>query len=215
MSERNRESAGTSRRVFLKQSFSGAVLLGASETLLTGCSAPAHLMKKFQETNRFILDPGELVTLEAIAEAMIPTLEEGEPTVQDIGVASRVDEMISWRDEAIQDEFKQLLAIFDSGFASLFFNGIPKRFISCTPEQKQAVLESWATSMLLIRRQGFMALKRLCNVAYWTDERTWKYCGYEGPMGYLKYDTPFPPEENQAPSQEVNPDKVNEEEQAG
>lgn len=188
---------GTSRRVFLKQTMSGVLLLGASETFLTGCSAPAHLMKKYEEGKRFVLDPGELVTLEAIAEAMVPVLEEGEPTTQEIGVASRVDEMISWRDEAIQAEFKQLLAIFDSGFVSLFFNGIPKRFISCNAEEREAVLESWATSILPIRRQGFMAVKRLCNVAYWTDERTWKYCGYEGPMGYLKYDTPFPPEETQ------------------
>ena len=212
MTRLNEDSTGTSRRVFLKQTMSGVLLLGASETFLTGCSAPAHLMKKYQESKRFVLDPGELVTLEAIAEAMVPVLNEGEPTIQEIGVVSRVDEMISWRDEAIQAEFKQLLAIFDSGFMSLFFNGIPKRFISCNAEEREAVLESWATSMLPIRRQGFMAVKRLCNIAYWTDERTWKHCGYEGPMGYLKYDTPFPPEEAPATEPVL---KETAEEQAG
>lgn len=193
---------GTNRRVFLKQSMSGVLLLGASETFLSGCSVPAHLTKKFQNEKRFVLDPGELAVLESIAEAIIPVVEEGEPTVQEIGVASLVDEMISWRDEPIQAEFKQLLSIFDSGFVSLFFNGIPKRFVSCTAEQKEAVLRSWATSVLPIRRQGFMALKRLCNVAYWTDERTWSHCGYEGPMAYLKHDVAAPPATPTAPKNE-------------
>ncbi|MBT6179293.1 MAG: gluconate 2-dehydrogenase subunit 3 family protein [Deltaproteobacteria bacterium] len=210
----NQNVKGTSRRAFLKQTISGVVLLGASETLLTGCAAPAHLVKKYELTKRFALNPAELVTLEAIAETLIPTLEKGEPTIQDVGVVARVDEMISWRDEAIQDEFRQLLAIFDSGFVSLFFNGIPKRFISCSPEQREAVLESWATSMLPIRRQGFMAVKRLCNIAYWTDERTWKYCGYDGPMGYLQYDTPFAPEEI-SPEPESPKTETTSEEQAG
>ena len=43
-----------------------------------------HLMKKYQEGKRFVLEPGELVTLEAIAEAMVPVLEKGEPTTQEI-----------------------------------------------------------------------------------------------------------------------------------
>ena len=115
--------------------------------------------------------------------------DDGGPTATEIGVASLVDEMISWRDDYIQDEFKQLLSIMDSGIVGLFFNGIPRGFTNCSDEEKQEVLESWSTSSLAIRRKGFMAVKRLCMVAYWTDERTWKYCSYEGPIGFLKYKT--------------------------
>jgi len=178
------------RRTFLKQGVSGTLLMGFSKNFLAGCAPAAHLSKKFESVKRFVLDPGELAILESLAEAFIPVINEGEPTVQELGVASAIDELLSWRDVAIQDEFKQLLMIFESGFMSLFFNGIPRAFTNCTTEQKLEVLESWSTSMLPLRRKGYMAVKRLCMVSYWTHERAWKHCGYgDGPMGYLKYQT--------------------------
>ena len=177
------------RRTFLRQGITGTLLLGFSKNFLAGCAPAVHLSKKFETVKRYVLDPGELAILESIADALIPVTSAGEPSVQEIGGASLVDRMLSWRDPHIQDEFKELLMIFESGFIGLFFNGIPRAFTKSSDEEKQEVLGSWATSMLPIRRKGFMAVKRLCMAAYWTDERTWKACHYDGPMGYLKFKT--------------------------
>lgn len=199
------------RRTFLRQGLTGTLLLGFSKNFLSGCAPAAHLSKKFETVKRYVLDPGELAILESIAEVLIPINSPGEPTVQEIGVVSLVDQMLSWRDEHIQDEFKELLMIFESGFIGLFFNGIPKAFTKSSDEEKQQVLDSWASSILPIRRKGYMALKRLCMVAYWTDERAWKHCGYDGPMGFLKYKTIKPGESTSDEAVQPAPEAVGEE----
>jgi long-chain-alcohol oxidase len=81
-----------------------------------------------------------------------------------------------------------LVSILGSPAANLATGFGYRSFADMAPAAREAVLRSWATSAIALKRAGFQALKRLCHVAYFcwpTDgvrHPVWEVTGYPGPL---------------------------------
>ena len=95
-------------------------------------------------------------------------------------VAHRADRFLAGADPEVQEQFHQLLIVFNSPPFPFLFDFRLSSFLVMSPEDQNAYLEDWMTSTLGFRRTAFQALKRLCASMYYTDARTWGEIEYEG-----------------------------------
>ena len=56
------------------------------------------------------------------------------------------------------------------------------RFTRMNDAEKDASLRAWAESRLALRRTGFMALRNLCFLGYYSQPEAWRAIGYRGPL---------------------------------
>ena len=56
------------------------------------------------------------------------------------------------------------------------------RFTRMSDAEKDASLRAWTQSRLGVRRMGFMALRNLCLLGYYSQPATWQAIGYKGPL---------------------------------
>ena len=168
----------TSRRKFLKRTLDGVVFLTVAK-LLPHDFVFAQADGSVRNDLRYF-SPKEYLILQAVAERMVDPALPGNPTVKEIDVAKRADQFVAAADQEIQDQFHQLLTVFNAPFFTFLFDLRFSSFINMAPEDKDSYLEDWMTSNLALRRTGFQALKRLCLSMFYTDSRSWKEIGYEG-----------------------------------
>ncbi len=125
-------------------------------------------------------------TLTAVCDAFVPPYEDGAP---DMGVPERVEQLIArLPDPADRARLSLLLHGLGSRVASLVGSGRWSRFHRLPREDRERILESWATARLQLPRTGFQALKRLVYVAHYCwpgpdgSHPAWKTVGYSGPL---------------------------------
>jgi long-chain-alcohol oxidase len=81
-----------------------------------------------------------------------------------------------------------LLTVLDSRLANLLFGAGFRSFVDLDRPTRERLLTSMAHSSLTLRRAGFQALKRLCQVAYFCwpaaddSHPAWRAVGYPGPL---------------------------------
>jgi hypothetical protein len=167
-----------SRRKFLKQTTSGVVLLAVAGIL------PRDLL---------LVDPDEQIpsglkyfsaheylVFQAIADRIVgPSVPNG-ASAGDVDDAQRADEFLATADPEVQDQFHQLLSVFNAPLFTFLFDFRFSSFLNMSPEDKDSYLEDWMTSYLGFRRTGFQALKRISLSMFYTDGRSWPEIGYEG-----------------------------------
>lgn len=102
-------------------------------------------------------------------------------------IATLVSDAISTRPPAERREFQQLLDILDGPLAD--FNPFDRRsFRERSREEREALLRTYATSRLSLRRQAFQTLKRLIQFIVYSvmpEEHSnplWTTLGYPGPL---------------------------------
>lgn len=78
----------------------------------------------------------------------------------------------------LQDDVRALLAVLE--YQPLLHQG--GRFSHLTAAQQDEVLRSWESSRIDLLRQGLFALKSLCCLAHYQDERSFAAIGYSGPL---------------------------------
>jgi hypothetical protein len=172
------ESQVGSRRKFLKQT-----VLGGAFLTVTRIFPRDFLFAQSTEgipTDLRYFSAQEYLILQALAERIIGPPAYGGPSANDIDVARHADQFLATADVEIQDQFHQLLTVFNAPFFTFLFDLRFSSFINMAPEDKDSYLEDWMTSNLALRRTGFQALKRLCLSMFYTDSRSWKEIGYEG-----------------------------------
>ena len=168
-------TSSTSRRRFLRQTLLGSLILtssrtfGVSHTSLAGDEAPGSLE---------YFSPYEFSIMKS-ATARIVGLDSESPLSPD-DVATRVDKYLSSADPEIQEQFHQLLTVFNAPFFTFLFDWRLSSFVNMSSEDQDSYLEDWMTSNFEFRRTGFQALKRVCVSMYYTDARSWPEIGYEG-----------------------------------
>jgi len=124
--------------------------------------------------------PKEYLIFQSIADRIIGQPLQAGPTAADVGVAARADQFLGKADPEVQDQFHQLLTVFNAPFFTFLFDFRFSSFLNMSPEDKDSYLEDWMTSYLSFRRTGFQALKRISLSMFYTDSRSWPEIGYEG-----------------------------------
>lgn len=138
---------------------------------------------------------GQLEALRAACDAIIPSLERDEDPygfwarkASDYHVAEKAIHLLSYLDEKARKEFDHLLSLLNSPMLGVTWGGPPRSIQKLSPEQREAVLQSWSASRLSLLRKSFMSLKKLAGILYYgsSDGRkpnpNWEAMGYPGPL---------------------------------
>lgn len=124
--------------------------------------------------------PREREILTRVVERMVDTGEPGAPAVRDTRTIDTIDALCRSLDPASTAPLPALLRLVEWG--PLLFEGRLARFSSLDPVDRDAHLAGWMGSRLGIRRQGFLALRNLALLGYWSQDETWPWIGYRGPL---------------------------------
>jgi len=166
------------RRRFLKQTTLGVLALSAARALPSSSLLPQVDDRTPKDLLYF--SPKEYLIFEAVAERIIGPSRPDGASAGDNAVAQRADQFLATADPEIQDQFHQLLTVFNAPFFTFLFDLRFSSFLKMSPEDKDSYLEDWMTSNLAMRRTGFQALKRISLSMFYTDSRSWSEIGYEG-----------------------------------
>jgi hypothetical protein len=170
-----------SRRRFLKQSAFGLVALSAARfvpALAAETPLPADVEGKL-----LYFSPKEYSIMETVADRIVGRSGNGTPSASDVNVTLRADKFLSEADPEIQEQFHQLLTVFNAPAFTFLFDFRLSSFIMMTPDDQDSYIEDWMTSSLGFRRTGFQALKRTSLSMFYTEPRSWKEIGFEGISG--------------------------------
>lgn len=118
--------------------------------------------------------------MRAVAARIVGAAEVTSTGENVIDTALRADEFLSLADTEIQEQFHQLLTVFNGPVFAFLFDFRFSSFLDMNPEDQESYLEDWMTSPLTFRRQAFVALKRLSLSMYYTDRRSWEDIRYSG-----------------------------------
>ncbi|MGB2868114.1 MAG: gluconate 2-dehydrogenase subunit 3 family protein [Bacteroidota bacterium] len=166
-----------SRRGFLKETAFGALALTAARWVPASTTSllPGETARQLE-----YFSAHEYVVVEAVAERIVGSPDSNGVDASHIGVAMRADKFLATADPEIQEQFHELLTVFNAPLFTFLFDFRFSSFLNMTPEDKDSYLEDWMTSVLGFRRQGFQALKRICMSMFYTDSRTWAETGFDG-----------------------------------
>ncbi len=124
------------------------------------------------------LTPGEMRTLEAFCEALIPSSAppdgENDPygyyarSASDLGVAQAIVETLADESPETKTQFKQLLGLLQSPLAGLALAGRPQSFTRMSLSAREAVLRRMSQSSIGLLRQGYQAIKRLAHFIFYS-----------------------------------------------
>ncbi len=129
------------------------------------------------------LDPRSYSVLAAIADRVTPGTTDA-PTARELDVAYQIDTLLDSLHPSVAWELNQLLKLFDNAITGLLLDGRITTFTASPPEVQDEVLQSWRTSRLSVRRQGYRALRNLCAATYFADPATYASVGYPGPPDF-------------------------------
>jgi hypothetical protein len=125
------------------------------------------------------LDRDDADLLLAVMERMVDTGVADAPTPRDVGALETAQRVLGALDPAVAGQLVLALRLVDwwPALVELRF----ARFRSLAPDERDASLEGFRTSSLLLRRRVFYALRNLSFLCYWSRDPTWRLLGYGGP----------------------------------
>ncbi len=174
-------SQAESRRIFLRQTAFGAAALWSSTFLPIGCSRYEQVPEEILRRLTFF-SGHEYMIVKAVAARLIRKVLPTDPDPNETGVALRADKFLTDADREIQRQFHQLLTVFNSPIFAFLFDLRFSSFLDMKPADQDSYLRDWMTGIIPFRRTAFQALKRLCMIMYYTDDRTWESIRYKGPF---------------------------------
>jgi hypothetical protein len=124
--------------------------------------------------------PEEYLIMRAVGERIIGQSPSSGTEAARIDIALRADGFLLGADPEIQEQFHQLLRVFNSPMAAFLFDLRFESFLSMSDADRDEYLFDWMQSSLNFRRTAFQALKRTSVSMFYSDSRTWKEIGYDG-----------------------------------
>jgi len=164
------------RRTFLR----GAGLLASLTVVANLRGVPAAAKTTVAPLDGSVFSAGDIQILTQIVERMVDTGDPKAPRVRDTGAIGTIDRVVSGLDPAVTRDLPLALRLFEWG--PFLFDATFTRFTAMTDAQKDASLASWMTSRLAVRRMGFMALRNLAFLGYYSQDAVWPLIGYAGPL---------------------------------
>lgn len=165
------------RRRFLRQTVYGVVALGAG-SVLPGCGDSSDNVPSEVRQQLSFATAGEFLVLQATAETFIDLPANGGPLASS-AVALRMDRYLAGADPEVQDQFHQLLTVFNSGIAAFLFDLRTSSFLGMSPEDRTSYVQDWMESPIAFRRTAFQALKRVSMSCYYSHPASWPAIGFD------------------------------------
>ncbi|SFN16493.1 hypothetical protein [Marinobacter pelagius] len=184
--------ANLDRRSFLKTGLGGAIFLGTVSATagLSGCSStPAGRVSavgtRMDASYEFrFLTSDDIQLFEALLPAIIgPGLPE-QPQARRMAIAGtieRIDAGIHNFGPANQKELRRLFDLLNFGLTRVTIARVWSSWPKVTTEEADAFLERWRTSGIGLFNNGYIALTKISNVAFYGYEDFWHLSGYPGP----------------------------------
>ncbi|HTP13538.1 MAG TPA: twin-arginine translocation signal domain-containing protein [Bacteroidota bacterium] len=168
----------SSRRRFLKQTTFGVLALSTANLIPHSRSAPP--LPSSVEGQLKYFSSKEYLIVKSVSDRFVGPSVDGTAASGQIDAALRADFFLAGADPEIQEQFHQLLTVFNAPLFTFLFDFRLSSFINMKPADQDSYLEDWMTSPLGFRRTGFQALKRTCLSMFYTDQRAWSEIGFEG-----------------------------------
>jgi hypothetical protein len=105
----------------------------------------------------------------------------GWPSAEAVDCAGKIDGLLALAHPAVGEDFKRLLALFESGLAGVFIHASLSPFTQLGPADQDARLQAWRRSRLALLRSGYQALVRLVHATYYSSPEVYPLVGYPGP----------------------------------
>lgn len=183
--------ANLSRRGFLRTSLMGMALLGTASlgATLSGCATAPLGTREVdgeQRTYRFLSEDDE-VLLYALAPAILAGCLPDDPGSRRqslAGTIAGVDEAIYRFGPANQAQFRKLFDLLNFGATRALAAGVWSRWENVEPQQAEAFLQRWRNSGIGLFNNGYNALVKVTNVAFYGRPENWHRSNYPGPPDY-------------------------------
>ena len=165
-----------SRRRFLRQTAVGLLVLWGG-----GVHAFVRARKhSIIPTDLVFFSEQEYTIVQSVARRLIGPDARIGPEPGQTDVALRADRFLAGAEVDVQEQFHQLLVVFNAPLFTFLFDFRLSSFLAMQPDQQDTYLQDWMTSTLAFRRTAFQALKRLCASMYYTHSVTWEDIEYTG-----------------------------------
>jgi hypothetical protein len=133
------------------------------------------------------LNEDDIALFEALLPAMIgPGLPE-QPQARNMAIAGtieRIDAGIHKFGPANQKELRRLFDLLNFGLTRVTVARVWSSWPNVTTEEADAFLERWRTSRIGLFNNGYIALTKISNVAFYGYRDFWHLSGYPGPPQY-------------------------------
>lgn len=181
------------RRSFLRTGMGGALFLGTVSVTagLSGCAtAPAgqtYSQAQGDQVSGYqfgFLTQDDIVLFEALLPALVgPALPEA-PEKRRAYIAEtiqRIDAGIVQFGPANQKELRGLFDLLNFGFTRVTIARVWPSWKNADTATVDAFLERWRTSSIGLFNNGYIALTKISNVAFYGHQDHWHVSGYPGP----------------------------------
>ncbi|WP_375171645.1 hypothetical protein [Marinobacter sp.] len=189
------EVARLDRRRFLKTGAAGALLLGTVSLSagLSGCATtPAGQLSavdtRMDASYQFrFLTRDDIQLFEALLPAIVgPALTE-QPQARRQAIATtieRIDAGIAQFGPANQRELRRLFDLLNFGVTRVTVARVWSSWPKVTTAEADAFLQRWRTSGIGLFNNGYIALTKISNVAFFGAQEHWHLSGYPGPPNW-------------------------------
>ncbi len=160
----------------------GALLATGTALALRGGGAEYYRSLHPKGVTPKNLSEKAFATLCVFCQRVLPAKDPADPARPDAleaRIAERIDLEIAFHTPKMQRDLELALLWLEHG-ALLHFS--TTRFTHLSPERQDALLQKMAGG-IEYERQVFTALKMLAVFFFYSDERSWKGIGYDGPPG--------------------------------
>ncbi|GGE52140.1 hypothetical protein GCM10011533_00660 [Streptosporangium jomthongense] len=188
----NQDAASLNRRSFLRTGLGGALFLGTVSVTasLSGCAtAPADRLgaveTRMDASYRFrFLTADDIDLFEALLPAILGSALPAQPNARRMAIAGtveRIDAGIHQFGPANQKELRQLFDLLNFGLTRITIARVWSPWPQVSTEQANGFLERWRSSGIGLFNNGYMALTKISNVAFYGYQENWHLSGYPGP----------------------------------
>lgn len=189
--------AAMDRRSFLKTGLGGAVLLGSVSLTagLAGCATTPAGTLPLDATGvptdsgyRFrFLTRDDIVLFEALLPAIVgPGLPEAPDERRRLiaETIERIDAGIVQFGPANQGELRQLFDLLNLGLTRVTLARVWSRWENVSTAEADDFLNRWRSSSFGLLNNGYIALVKVTNVAFYGHPDHWHLSGYPGPQAW-------------------------------
>jgi hypothetical protein len=166
----------TTRRGFLQLAGGAA----AFATLANLRALPAAAASRAAAPAGLFFSPLETEVLTQVVERMVDTGDPAAPPVRSTRAIETIDRLCAALDPGATAPLPALLQLVEWG--PFLFQARPARFTRLDDPGRDAALAGWMRSRFAWRRMGFLALRNLAMLGYWSQDATWPLIGYAGPL---------------------------------
>ncbi|HET8848567.1 MAG TPA: hypothetical protein VFM78_01680 [Marinobacter sp.] len=183
------------RRGFLKTGVAGTLFLGTVSVTagLSGCATrPAGkispVASRMDARYQFqFLSEDDIALFEALLPAMFATALPGEPNQQRFAIAGtieRIDQGIAQFGAPNQRELRKLFDLLNFAPTRITLARVWSGWPNVEAAGAEAFLNRWRDSRIGLFNNGYIALTKIANVAFYGAPQQWHLSGYGGPPGW-------------------------------